>query len=373
MRTADLIIDSTERNVDLYYATGFTAPDPIIYFKIGNKKYLMLSDLEIDRGKKTSSVGEVLSLSQYMKKASHEKNNADMLDATIFALKERAIKEVVVPRSMNFVLVDLLRDKGFKVTAGPAPFYPERLQKKEKELKYIIDAQKVVFSAMKLAENMIRSSTTKKNTLFLDGKPLTSERVRSDIHLYLLAKGFVAPAGTIVACGKGSIDPHNLGTGNLEPNRSIIVDIFPRSTKTLYFGDATRTFCKGQAPVELKKMYNVVKTAQIEAIGKVRAGVNARTIHEGIVSCFEKNGYITGEKDGRLQGFFHTTGHGIGLECHEGLRISPADNILKEGQVYSIEPGLYYSKIGGVRIEDLVYVTKTGCKVLAGYPKKLEI
>ncbi|MFH1831115.1 MAG: M24 family metallopeptidase, partial [Pseudomonadota bacterium] len=109
-------------------------------------------------------------------------------------------------------------------------------------------------------------------------------------------------------------------------------------------------------------------------VAMVKAGVNGRKIHAAIHKFFEDKGYPTGVKAGHNQGFFHGTGHGIGLEIHEEpVRINWKNFILKKGHVTSVEPGLYYSDIGGVRIEDLVYVTGTGCKVLAHFPKQLEI
>jgi Xaa-Pro aminopeptidase len=374
MRSAELIIDTTEKNVDLYYATGFTAPDSYIYFKIGGKKYVMMNDLEIDRARKNAKVNSVLSFSEYANKAAKTCKDPGQIDVVITALKEKKIKKLVVPESMSFTTVDYLRKKGFKIEAGPTPFYLGRLQKDKAQMTHVLDSQRAVFSAMKLAEDMIRKSKIKKNALYLNGKPLTSEIVRDAIQLRLYEKGCVVTDGTIVACGNDTIDPHNFGSGILKPHKAIIVDIFPKSMKTLYFGDSTRTFCKGKAPAELKKMYKVVKTAQTEAIKKIKAGVNGKKIHEGIVNYFDDCGYPTGEMGGRMQGFFHSTGHGIGLELHEApLRIGPIDYKLKEGFIASVEPGLYYKKVGGVRIEDLVYVTKKGCEVLGRYPKKLEI
>ncbi len=74
-----------------------------------------------------------------------------------------------------------------------------------------------------------------------------------------------------------------------------------------------------------------------------------------------------------MQGFFHGTGHGVGLDIHEPPRVGKAQAILKAGQVVTVEPGLYYPDIGAVRIEDMVLVTETGCRNLTKFPKFLEI
>ena len=74
-----------------------------------------------------------------------------------------------------------------------------------------------------------------------------------------------------------------------------------------------------------------------------------------------------------MQGFFHGTGHGVGLEIHEPPRVGPKPDILKAGMVVTVEPGLYYLDAGGMRIEDMVVVTKEGCRVLTEAPKVLEV
>jgi Xaa-Pro aminopeptidase len=135
----------------------------------------------------------------------------------------------------------------------------------------------------------------------------------------------------------------------------------------------TRTVVKGRAPDALRKMYDTVRRGQEEGIAMVRDGVDGRTIHQRIMTLFEQSGYPTGPKDGRMQGFFHGTGHGVGLDIHEPPRISKAEWTLRAGEVVTVEPGLYYPEIGAVRIEDLVVVTKTGCENLTQFPKVLEV
>jgi Xaa-Pro aminopeptidase len=101
--------------------------------------------------------------------------------------------------------------------------------------------------------------------------------------------------------------------------------------------------------------------------------VRTRDIHGAILDLFEKRGYRTGMIDGRMQGFFHGTGHGLGLEIHEPPRIAMNDTRLEAGMVVTVEPGLYYAGIGGMRIEDTVLVTRTGIRNLTRFPKFLEI
>lgn len=373
MLYAHFIYDVSERNSDLFYATGFLAPDPFVFFSVKGKKYAVLSDLEIDRARREAKVHKVLSLNPFIALARKKKKDPTQADVIHEILAEHRIKRLAVPVEAPYALMEALRRKGYAIEAGPFPFFEERLVKGKEELRYITASQRAVFAAMGLARDILAKSRIKDRRLVYRGEALTSERLRTKINVFLYERGFEA-AGTIVSCGRHAIDPHDVGAGPLMPHSSIIVDIFPRSIKTRYFGDATRTFCRGRAPEALRRMYEAVKAAQRMAVEMVRPGVNGRAIHEAVHRFFDECGYPTRVFRGRNEGFFHGTGHAIGLDVHEEpARITYRDYILKKGNVMSCEPGLYYPGIGGVRIEDLVCVTARGCEVLGRFPKVLEI
>ena len=374
MATEKFIYDISSHNADLFYATRFSVHDPIIFIEVRGKKYLVLNDLEIDRGKRQAKVHRVLSLSAYQRKANERKKNATLVDVLQTIFNDFRIKRLIVPTSTSFALVDSLRRKGFRVEQGSRPFYPKRAIKTAAEQRLIEEAQRVVFSAFEWTEHIVHASRVRGNRLVYRGTLLTSERLQSLISVFLLERGYSTADPPIVAGGIQACDPHEIGHGPLKPHEAIVVDIFPRSLTTGFHGDATRTFCKGRAPDALKRLYATVLEGQKLGIAMVRAGRNGKKIHTAITNLFAKKGFPTGEKNGRMQGFFHGTGHGIGLEVHEEpARIGKMDCILKPNLVMSVEPGLYYPAIGGVRIEDLVVVTKTGCRVLSRYPKVLEI
>jgi Xaa-Pro aminopeptidase len=199
---------------------------------------------------------------------------------------------------------------------------------------------------------------------------LTSELLRAEIESAVLRAGGT-PSGTIVAGGDQACDPHERGSGPLRANSLIIIDIFPRDAKTGYYGDMTRTFLKGRASEAQRSLWETVKDAQAFALRRIKAGVDGMTIHRGIEDLFAGRGYKTGVKNGRRVGFFHGTGHGLGLDIHEYPRLQKV--VLKARQVVTVEPGLYYPGLGGVRIEDVVVVTKTGHKMLSSFPKQLEM
>lgn len=222
---------------------------------------------------------------------------------------------------------------------------------------------------MTAAHAMLRRAEIKGTQLWLDGQAVTSERVKKFINVKLMELDCIAQH-TIVAGGEQACDPHNEGSGPLPAHRSIIFDVFPRSATSRYFADMSRTVIRGTASPELKRLYSTVKDAQEEAITKIKDGADGMKIHQGICTRFEKAGYKTGLVNGRMQGYFHGTGHGVGLDIHEAPRISRTGSLLQEGHVVTVEPGLYYPGLGAVRIEDMVLVTKDGCRNLTNFPKQ---
>jgi Xaa-Pro aminopeptidase len=201
---------------------------------------------------------------------------------------------------------------------------------------------------------------------------LTSERLRTVIEQAVLAAGGI-PAHTIVAGGVQGCDPHEQGHGPLRANQAIILDIFPRSARTGYFGDITRTVVRGRAGAELRRQWHVVKEGQEVAFRMLRAGAEGSVVHGAILELFEAEGFKTGFNGKRMQGFFHGTGHGLGLEIHEPPRVSPLPQRLEQGNVVTVEPGLYYPRTGGVRLEDVVVIGARGSRNLTRFPKFLEI
>ena len=201
---------------------------------------------------------------------------------------------------------------------------------------------------------------------------MTSEDIKRIINVALMERGCVAQH-TIIACGADAVDPHCEGSGPLRANESIVMDIFPQSVASRYYADLSRTVVRGKASVKLRKMFAAVREGQETAFRMIRHGADGSLIHHAIQKRFEELGFRTGEIKGRMQGFFHGTGHGVGLEIHEPPRISIGKDILKAGHVVTVEPGLYYLDAGGIRLEDMVLVTRRGCRNLTKLSKVLEL
>jgi Xaa-Pro aminopeptidase len=209
--------------------------------------------------------------------------------------------------------------------------------------------------------------------LIYRNNPLTSEKLRAIIDTAILQAGGVT-SHTIVAGGEQACDPHEVGHGVLRAREPIVIDVFPRSQKTGYFGDITRTVVKGRASEAVRKLYDTVERGQALAFAAMRHHAKTADIHGQVQELFAKEGYRTSRHNGRMQGFFHGTGHGIGMELHESPRVGAnSKEHLLAGHVVTVEPGLYYPGVGGVRLEDMAFVTTNGPRNLTKFEKVLEI
>src|SRR6185437_8925848 len=349
-----LIVADSDHDANMLYATGMFVPDPFIFLRVRGKDTIVMSDLEIDRARHQAPHCRVLSLSSYQKKLRargiKQPGYAHIIQAI---LRERQISSVFVPQNFPLGLAVELQRLRVSVRVKPV-FFAERELKSPAEVKKISAALMMAEVGMAEAMQAIKSAKVSRDRrLMYHGAPLTSEKLRSIIDCAILQAGGLA-AHTIVAGGKQGCDPHEAGHGQLFANELLILDIFPRSQKTGYFGDITRTVVRGHASEAARKLYDTVLRGQMLAFNKIRADVPTAEIHRAILGVFEQAGYKTGRHNGRMQGFFHGTGHGLGLEIHEAPRVgSTSRGVLKSGQIVTVEPGLYYPEIGGVRIEDV--------------------
>jgi Xaa-Pro aminopeptidase len=371
---AYLMVSESEHNADMYYATGFLAYDSFIYLNSGNDK-ILISDMELGRARKESKVDGVIPTSRYdiMDKIRKNKDaDAAYCEMIIEFLRSENLRRISVPYNFPVQLADCLRKAGFEVMPVKSPFRDKREIKNENEINAIETAQRAGEKALSEALGAIRNAQIRNGALWQDNEPLTTENVRAIIEKSLLSVGCEAP-DIIIACGRGSSDPHWKGEGGLLAGEPIVIDMVPRSKKERYYSDMTRTVTRGEPDGELKDMYSAVLDSQIAAIKKIKAGVTGSEIHGIVCDLFEERGYGTARgKSGEFtEGFIHSTGHGVGLDIHEGPSISENGKELKAGSVVTVEPGLYYRKIGGVRLEDVVVVTQKGCKNLTMFEKNL--
>jgi Xaa-Pro aminopeptidase len=370
---ATVMIAASELDSNLYYATRFIAPDPFVFLEVKGERVMVMSDLEMDRAKGEASVDRVVSYSEAERvvKASGVKEPGT-IDVVHGFLQPYGLRRILVPASFPYGYAIRLQELGYELITKKEPFLERRLVKTDEEVRHVEATQRATEEAVAAAHDALRHAVIRDGRLWLSGEPVTSESIKKLINVRLMERDCIAQH-TIVAGGDQACDPHCEGSGPLPAGRSIIFDVFPRSAGTRYFADMSRTVVKGRPSPELKRLYQTVKDAQEEAITKIRDGADGAKIHQGICERFDAAGYATGLVDGRMQGYFHGTGHGVGLDIHEPPRISRTGSVLQEGHIVTVEPGLYYPGLGAVRIEDMVLVTKDGCRNLTDFPKTFEL
>jgi len=195
---------------------------------------------------------------------------------------------------------------------------------------------------------------------------MTETEAAAEINYRMQKYGASAPSfGTNASFGPNSAEPHHEpDERKLRKNDIALFDFGALYQK--YGSDITRTYFYGKATKEQERMYNVVLEAQLAAIDAIRPGKTGKEI-----DAVARNIIEASEFKGR---FIHSLGHSIGLSVHDGARMAPTvDLVLEEGMVLTVEPGVYQSGMGGVRIEDDIVVTAKGCRVMTTADKSLRV
>ena len=369
MESAPLLIwASPEKDSDILYFSQFSAPDEILAIRAGSKKIGIINSLEYGRAQNQSGFDEIISWEQIADQASAKgiAKPVPVLHIILQLLENYHWKKILVPENFPTKLSFQLMENGIEVSVAPSPLFPERLSKSDQELEYIRYGNQCSAAGIKEAEKILQESKIQNNLLYWNSEPLSSEILHFQIAVSCLKMGAIAN-NTIAAGGDQACDPHHHGSGPLKANELIIVDVFPRVTETGYHGDMTRTFLKGKASSEQKALVATVREAQQKAIAIAKAGIRGDEIHALVNNTFLEKGYKTSKTEKGYQGFFHGTGHGLGLDIHEAPRVSLNAGPLENGHVVTIEPGLYYPGLGGVRIEDVIAITKDGCQLLSDF------
>jgi Xaa-Pro aminopeptidase len=369
---ARLIVAPSDTDADMLYATRIFIGDPFIFLQQKGKRTLVLSDLEIDRAKKNAKADEFVMFNQLEREVQGKAKKAPSYEKVLaHFLTKRGVKRALVPANFPLGFANEIKRNGIALETSNGLFWPAREKKTAEEIRLLERALRMTETGMKRGMEILKASKPGAGKkLKWSGKTLTSETLRAEIDSAILRAGGV-PTNTIVAGGDQACDPHERGFGPLRADSLIILDIFPRDGKTGYWGDMTRTVVRGRASEQRRKLWEAVKAGQALALKRIKAGVDGMSIHQAITELFERRGFPTEVRNGRRVGFFHGTGHGLGLEIHEYPRLQKV--VLKAGQCLTVEPGLYYPGIGGARIEDVVIVEKDGCRILSKFPKQLEI
>lgn len=370
------LLDAASTNSDQLYLSGFDAPDPFTTLYTPDGIHLLVSGLEYGRAKKESRASTVARGSDYDARAKVEEYGPAEAGHRMVAefLADHGVESVAVPNRFPVGVADGIREQGVTVAPETDDVVTRiRATKTDEEIEHVREAQRANEASMRAAEDLIAAATVEDGLLHHEGEKLTSERVKEEIEVTLLRHG-CALDETIVACGESAADPHDRGSGPLEADEPIIIDIFPRNKATKYCADMTRTFVKGEPSEEIRRQYDLTREALSAALDATEPGATGEDVHNAVCDVYEEAGYPTLRSDETTEtGFIHSTGHGVGLDVHELPRLSTSGGELEPGHVITIEPGLYNPAHGGVRIEDFVVVTEDGYENLTDYPIELVV
>ncbi len=364
-------------NNALFHRIRFDAGDPAAFVDHPEHgSVLLIRDIEVERARKQARADRVTHPAEHAPPGglSGDRETATAQAAAQLCLS-LGIAEVRADRTLPLSFHHELTLAGVAVVYDADLGVVDRRRKDDAEIEALAAAQRdtervieracaTIAGAEADADGTLRWSSSNG-----ESGPLTAERLRGAILADLLALGYESPHGCIVAPGAESGDCHNRGAGVIRTGEPVIIDVFPRSLETRYHGDCTRTVVHGEAPPWLFSMHEAVVEAKAAAFAATHEGATGERVHRAATSVITARGYPTGlppravldDPSAEYASMPHGTGHGIGLDVHEPPLLDDGGPTLFAGDALTIEPGLYDPHRGGVRVEDMVIVTTTGC------------
>ena len=372
-----LIYGDTVTSPELRHEVPLVIPDAFVYLEREGRRIVAIHSLEIPRVREEAPHLEIIPNPQLGEDDLYAagKQGAEIeLELVLRACRELGITSAVVPPAFPLEKADFLRANGIELAVDRELFEDRRRAKTERELQGIRNAQRACEAALDEARALLRAARPNGAGLEVDGQPLTSERLKRTVESVFMRFG-VDAGDLIVSHGPQTAVGHDGGSGQLQPNEPIVFDLFPRDRATGCYADMTRTYVVGEPSGELQEWHRLVKEALDRSTAEVKPGVNGRALFEIVCRLFQDAGYKTqlNKQPGEVleDGFFHSLGHGVGLEVHELPFMGRTGHDLVPGDVITIEPGLYRAGYGGLRLEDLVLVTDDGYERLTDYPYAL--
>jgi Xaa-Pro aminopeptidase len=365
-----LMHGAPETSTDLFHAVPLGIGDPFLYAELDGRRVVVISGLEHDRVLGLGLGIEVIEPAQLGRdeliKAGMSGQESEW-EVAVRACRQLGIRAAQVPPEFPLAIADRLRASGVSVEVAPGRFSDRRRRKTEMQMEGIRRAQRAANAAMAEGARLIHELP--------DG--LTAEQVREAMQDVARREGCELSDEVIVAPNAQGASGHDPGSGPIARGDTVIVDIWPRDRESRCWADMTRTFIAGgeKPSEEIAEYWRLTRDALDATTAACRAGVSGRALYDVACEIYEGGGHPTQrtkEPGTTLSGgFFHGLGHGVGLDVHEQPGLGLAGDALIAGDIITLEPGCYRSGYGGVRLEDLVLVTETGCEVLTEFPYEM--
>jgi Xaa-Pro aminopeptidase len=373
-----LIYADSLRSPEMRHEVPLAVPDPFLYAERDGKGSVVASSFELGRITEVAPHLEVLPYEEfgldelYAQGLSREEIE---LEVVLRATRRFGLEQVSVPSTFPLEVADHLRANGIEVKADRELFFGRRRVKNDAELAGIRRAQRAAEAGMDAARELLRAAERKNGNLVVDGKPLTCERLKLAVEQAFSEHGVFADE-FIVSHGAQTAIGHDMGSGPIASDEPICLDLFPRDRESGCYADMTRTFVVGEPSEELLEYHKLCREALDRAVSAVKPGIAGKELNRIASAIFEEHGFPTllSKQPGEVlkDGFYHSLGHGVGLEVHEEPALGRGPGDLVAGDVIAVEPGLYRNGYGGCRLEDLVHVTEDGAETLTDYPYDLK-
>jgi Xaa-Pro aminopeptidase len=375
---AVLIYADSFRSADMRHAVPLGVPDPFLYAEQNGDRYVFANSMEAGRLRELGlfdvHVHEEFGFDELIASGIDRRELTAQL--ALRAAGSLGLKQATVPENFPVWLADRLRADGVELAVDQDVFDDRRRAKTGAQLAGMRRAQRAAEAAMDTCRELLRRAEIVGAELHLDGEQLTVERVKADMNVAFAAHDTTADEYIVAPGAQGAVG-HDMGSGPIPPHAPLVVDIFPRDNGSAVYTDMTRTFVVGDVPDDVREWHRLCKEALDAAVAEIHAGADARAVFDVTCDIFEAAGEPTlrTKKPGETlsDGFFHGLGHGVGLEVHEepGMGLLSRKKLVA-GDAVTVEPGLYRSGYGGVRLEDIVLVTEDGAEIITDYPYDLE-
>jgi Xaa-Pro aminopeptidase len=373
-----LIYADSVRSADMRHAIPLAVIDPFLYAELGDERHVVVSSIERSRLEELDATLKVHTIDAFgldqLLAEGVDRHEAE-LRALVRACSEISAGNVRVPPEFPLELADRLRSSGLELEPDRELFASRRRVKSEAELAGIRRAQRAAEAGMRAAATLLRSAEPDAGRLIAGAEPLTCERLQHVIRNAIIDAGaaideFVASHGAQTAVG------HELGSGPIQSGEPIVIDLWPRDPATACYADMTRTFVVGEVNDELRRYHELTLEALERSRRELKPDAPGREVWGAACEPYERAGLPTQrtKQPGTPleEGFFHSLGHGVGLEVHEPPILGRAADRMLAGDVVTLEPGCYRPGFGGCRLEDLLYVTEDGVELLTDFPYALE-
>jgi Xaa-Pro aminopeptidase len=373
-----LIVGDTMRSPELRHEIPLAVPDAFLYLEVNGERHAVAPAMEVVRLRELPNL-----VAHSVEELGYDELLGTGLPRELIYLEvwqnacaAFGVTEAVVPATFPLQAADHLRAGGIDVSVDREFFDERRRVKNGFELEGIRRAQRATEQAMRAVKETLARAQRSNGNLTVDGQVLTSDLLKSIVGEVFNAHN-CASDEMIISHGAQSAIGHHSGSGPILEGEPVVVDLYPRDRESGCYADMTRTFVVGDVPDEIREYHRLTLEALQQAIAATRAGADGRALHLATCDVYEAAGYpTTRTKEPGMpleEGFYHGLGHGVGLEVHEAPSLGFASiDTLVAGDVVTVEPGLYKPGLGGVRLEDLLYVTDGGNENLTDFPYDLE-